>query len=714
MCQAGAFGRAPWLRRALVVLATAGLWAAAPGSARAEPRPAAGTAAEAVRYVMRVTVDPLTDGLRVSADVTLRCSAASGSVELALNRGLKISTVRDAEGHALRATRSGVQNSERFAVELGKPCAAGGEIELRFEYAGTVHPRPPFAATPDFLLLRDDDAWYPQAGVFDFAANDVTVRVPAGFEARTSGELAEQRPEGTTMVFHWKTAGPVDGCTLAVYLRPGRPPVTLDVALPAGPGAPASATRPFHITEICGGPVTDQPRAAPCGELARRAAEILRWYAQMLGPPAVGSLAILPAPSPSSSGIGYSAPGMLVVNDWAQQFSGDADAAPQFLPHEIAHQWFPNGVAPASASDGWLAESLAEYLAWRYLLAERPEAARVMVAEAMRDAVAYTPMRPLSLGLELLAGPWSAARATLYQRGMLVFRTLETVIDRERVDRVLPEFYKRYAGRKASIADFRGVCEGIAGRNLGWFFEYFIEGTQIPTIDLRRVESESPEVAAGEIVVQDFPAEGSVRVEMKVRTAKGRVDHSVATRGAVTPFTVNVPAPALGITLDPDLRILRWTPAAERSREQTAILSALPEVITPENLTAAIAIYRQALAADPEDASQRTQSLRERLGELESAKGETSAALSDLEAAINGHSIGPYETYLWRAKAYVYHGIAELHEGRAKEALADAQAAMALPRYVLLQSAPERAVESHGQRTLGELLETLTNAATRH
>ncbi|MBI3484713.1 MAG: hypothetical protein HY012_06125, partial [Acidobacteria bacterium] len=42
--------------------------------------------------------------------------------------------------------------------------------------------------------------------------------------------------------------------------------------------------------------------------------------------------------------------------------------APEFLPHEVAHQWFPIEVTLERQEDGWLAESLAEYLAWRYLL----------------------------------------------------------------------------------------------------------------------------------------------------------------------------------------------------------------------------------------------------------------------------------------------------------------------------------------------------------
>jgi tetratricopeptide (TPR) repeat protein len=339
-----------------------------------------------------------------------------------------------------------------------------------------------------------------------------------------------------------------------------------------------------------------------------------------------------------------------------------------------------------------------------------------MVEEATRDGVAYTPARPLSLGLELLAGPLSerGAHAALYQRGMLVFRTLETAIDRERVDRALTEFYKHYAGRKATIAQFRAACEEIAGRNLGWFFDYFIQGTKIPTIQLRRLPSESPGVAAGEIVVRDFPPEGSVRVEMSVRTAQGLVDHSVATRGGVTPFTVNIPAPALGITLDPDLRILRWTEAAERSKAQNAILAALPEPITRQTVAAAIGLYRRALAADPDDASLRGQSLHERLGELEWAHDEWNAALADLDAAINGHSLSPFETYLCRGKAYLYHGVVQLHERRPKEALEDARAGMNLPGVVLSQSLPETPIESKGERTLQQLLDILIQAATHY
>ncbi len=228
-------------------------------------------------------------------------------------------------------------------------------------------------------------------------------------------------------------------------------------------------------------------------------------------------------------------------------------------------QWFPGPIALKSDSDAWLKESLEEYLVWRHLLEKDPEAARRMVTEAMRDAIAHEPLRPLALGLRLLsAEPPQIARATLYSRGMLVWRTLETVIDRERVDRALREYSARHGGGSAGISDFRQICEQLSGRELGWFFEYYIRGTQLPQIELRRLPSQAPNEVAGEIVVRNVPPKFQVRVEMNLMTAAGRtIRHSVATRGQVTPFTVSMAEAVTRITLDPDWRILRETRPAD-------------------------------------------------------------------------------------------------------------------------------------------------------
>lgn len=206
----------------------------------------------------------------------------------------------------------------------------------------------------------------------------------------------------------------------------------------------------------------------------------------------------------------------------------------------------------------WLDESLMEYLAYRYLEEREPAEARRMLERALEESQAAEPLRPLALGARLyeLAGP-DAARAALRSRGMMVFRTLEAAIGRRRVDAAIKLLYERHRGAAATVEDFRAVCQETAGRDLGWFFRYYVEGARLPTVELRRLPALSPNEFAGEIVLGNVPEEFTLRVEMTLRTAEGAVEHSVATRGLRTPFTVTTASPVLGFTLDPHLRILR-------------------------------------------------------------------------------------------------------------------------------------------------------------
>jgi len=445
--------------------------------------------------------------------------------------------------------------------------------------------------------------------------------------------------------------------------------------------------------------------AENCRVVANRTAAIITKLSPLLGPFPAGRLKL--------SGDSHSLPGQIPASaDILRSSAGDL-YLPDLLPREVARQWLPYLDSRSSASDALLAEGLPEYLAWRSLRDAHPEVARALVAEALRDAVVAEPGLPAGASTGAAVGT-TAEQIAARQRGLLVLRTLETVIDQERVDRVLPQVVRRYPGGRFSVADFEKVCEEIAGRDLSWFFRYFFVDRGIPEIELRRLPSESPGIVAGEIVVRGLPPEGSVRVGMTVHTAQGSVEHSVATRGAVTPFTVNVPAPALDITLDPDQRILRWTDAARRSQAQSQMLAELPSPIARKNVAEAIALYRRALAADPENASLRAQSLSERLGELEWAHDEWAAALEDLEAAVNGHSIAAYETYLTRGKAYLYHGVVSLHQSRPKDALEDARAGLALPLAVLQQLLPREPIESRGEMSLQQLLKILQDAATRY
>jgi hypothetical protein len=521
------------------------------------------------RYVINVNFFPAKGFLHATARVTLTGAKCPGAIELELNPHLTILEIRDGLNHNLEFDRSRRLGSSKLAVRLVEPCDSSSKTALVFTYEGVLPPGPLDYITKDGILLRDESRWYPAMDFSAFTDNDITIRLPKGWMTlNNAGEETQKAvPEGE--VIRLRTFRAVSSRAIVAYRDAHAWSCDVDVQY-FPPEVPK-----FMISNISYCSALPGDRSG--GVFLDRIWGPVDFYRRLLEPvpyvrdPFHYTMRIVQGFPGQRGAIGYSAPGFLVVSEDIVKHAGEKDYVPEFLPHEIAHQWFPIEVTLALEEDGWLAESLAEYLAWRYLEVKSPDQARRMVVRAMRDALGPQPLLPLSRGLKLFGEEgWDVTHATLYDRGMLVWRTLETVIDRKRVDRALREYYRRYAGQSASIADFRKICEEISGRNLGWFFDYFINGTDLPEIELRPLPSKVPNEMAGEIRVKNVPPEFEVRVELLIDTARGPVNYSVATRGEVTPFTVAVPGPVLNVVLDPNSRILRRTGPAPKPSQPTS------------------------------------------------------------------------------------------------------------------------------------------------
>jgi tetratricopeptide (TPR) repeat protein len=624
----------------------------------------------AEKYEIEVRFEPEKSFLHAKATVSLRAEQKTETVELELNSRLSILEVSDAQGRKLEFRRSGRLGSSKLQVWLAEAAAAEQEIKLTFEYEGTLLRGALDYITKDGILLRDESRWYPAVDLSAFTQNDIVVTLPARWDVVSSGE--EINSTDAKGVRRWRTKAPVSSRSLVgAPERAWRCQTSAAMTTHFNIGPMRTDTNLRFGTAGC----MEKLKATP--DLLIKSQYVLSALSIITGDFRRRAYSIVQGFPGQQGAIGYSASGFLVVSEDIIKYHGYPGWAPEFLPHEIAHQWFPIEVTLALPEDGWLAESLAEYLAWRYLLEKEPEQARRMVQRAMRDALAPEPPRPLALGLQLFREPWNVAHSTLYQRGLLVWRTLETVIDRERVDLALREYYKRYAGRSASIADFRKVCEEISGRDLAWFFEYFINGTQIPEISLRRLPSDAPNVLAGEIMVKNVPPEFQVRVEMRVQTSTGPVDHSVATRGEVTPFSLNLAAPATQVTLDPDMRLLRWTEAARRNREQAKLLGQVSELEEGGEFSQAIEVCRQALALDPDDVAANQQQIRFVMGRMLYRAGKLAEAKREFGSALEQTSWDTMNTDFYRAWAHVYRARIAKRLGQIATAQKEAKAGLA-------------------------------------
>src|SRR5712692_3503193 len=357
-------------------------------------------------YQIDVAFQPEKGFLHARAAVTLRTAQVAQAIEFELNPHLTLQEVTDAQGRKLDFTRSQRLGSPKLSVRLAEPLAAGQEITLNFTYEGVLPPGRLDYITSDGILLRDESRWYPAVDLAAFTENRINISVPSRWRAITSGGPLGSIGAGLAANYSWKTFTPASSRSI--------------VAMPEQPQscvpAPVEKGGYQEIQPLSGcyvGPHEDNGKrmAAKVHELLERNGKAFATYASP-------ELYIVEGFPGQHGAIGYSAPGFLVVSEDVVKFFDYPGYAPEFLPHEVAHQWFPIEVTIARQEDAWLAESLAEYLAWRYLQETNPEQARLMVTRAMRDALGPEPLRPLELGLRLFAlENWEVTHATLYQRG---------------------------------------------------------------------------------------------------------------------------------------------------------------------------------------------------------------------------------------------------------------------------------------------------------
>jgi tetratricopeptide (TPR) repeat protein len=629
-------------------------------------------------YNIDVAFEPEKHFLRATAAVTLHIEEPAEAIEFELNRHLTLRRVTDPQGRSLDFIRSGRLTSHKLLVQLAEPAPAASTLVLTFTYDGSLPPAPLDYITTDGILLRDESRWYPATDLAAFATHTLAAELPENWHCIAAGRRDYHAPArgctwvATTAAPSRAFVGRKTGKTVSNPDRGG--PVVSGVGLLVALHIDIKHHREFNSVVQS---ITDAQ-----AYLAR----LLGVHAAPNGPAGPGQSRTLEVLQgfPGQIGIvGYSGPLFLVVSEDVAKWHGHPGFAPEFLPHEIAHQWFPIEVTLRSEEDGWLAESLAEYLAWRYLEQKQPDDARRMVERAMRNTLSSQPLRPLRLGLKLFAleDP-DVTHATLYQRGMLVWRTLETVIDRERVDRALREYYARHRGGPASISDFRRICEEISGRDLAWFFDYYLAGIELPAITLRRLPSNAPNELAGEIHIASVPPDFQVRVELRITTAGGVLNHSVATRGAVTPFAINVPAPVTALELDPRLRILRVTEPARRHRAQIAALeqSAIAEEAgsDQETLRELVALFESAIALDPENLAANHQLYYLQIGRLQFRLEDYDAAWAALDRALALESLDAMATDFHRAWARVYRARIALTRGDRAAARREIDAALAM------------------------------------
>ena len=409
-------------------------------------------------------------------------------------------------------------------IALPRTLAAGERFVLELAYEGALVDR--LRQTRDFVLLDTLD-WRPQHADNRTSRLETTFRVPERYRIASGGTLVDERVDDDTRIQRWATAGPV--------------------------GSMAFHYGDFEVTEVEGsaGPAlsvyTDRNhRGFSPGNRERTLADIagaIGLLAEYFGPFPHPSLLVTETETLS----GQAFPGLLFLSYQAfgDMHTGEAEL---FRAHEVAHQWWGAGVDWwRDYRDQWMAEGFSHYAAALYTLyglddpdqfADVIDAWRLDVLregqvgqgiglrhygyrpEALRWSEGHE-AGPLAVGYRLTStrprfGASIDHRILVYEKGGYVLHMLRSMLlDRETGDDArFRELMRGYAvahvGRVMSTRSFEDAVTEAFGEPMGWFFDQWVYGVDVPTyrVDLdvsRVVDRPAPFVLHGRIRQEDVP-----------------------------------------------------------------------------------------------------------------------------------------------------------------------------------------------------------------
>jgi hypothetical protein len=156
----------------------------------------------------------------------------------------------------------------------------------------------------------------------------------------------------------------------------------------------------------------------------------------------------------------------------------------RLLANAIAHQWWGVSVSPATKDDWWLVDGFSRYSEAMYV---ENAAGSAGLEEAVKDmsvgALAYDTV-PLSSASKL--DPFSTEFQSLVtDKGAMILHMLRWVLGEDKYNKTMREFAETYAGKAASMDDFRAIAEKNYGEQLTWFFSQWLDSTGAPEFKVK-------------------------------------------------------------------------------------------------------------------------------------------------------------------------------------------------------------------------------------
>jgi hypothetical protein len=636
------------LGRALVSLAVLLATFALPAAAAEKPR------IRVDDYQIEAELQPKTHKLVAHARVQFTALEDINVATFELNNALRPTRVLDAEGHALSAERVTQDFTVRVALPAG--LAKGASTVLTFDYEGALQsadesPVPGLKLAyvgEDTSYLLYAGRWFPVVdyGINRFTAK-ISVTVPAGMEVIGSGEQtsttampAGERPGQEAAGRRTRRREPE-----SEPMRPltGYKTVTFTYSKPSFPGTIIAGYFLESTSNAVGVNLKLYFKPAKNNLFAAysdTAAKEFQYFAARLGLPLTNNLNIVELPNDT------------VPAAWAPEIAALASrnlsekVNYRLLANMIAHQWWGVSVSPASRDDWWLSDGFARYGEASYVeFAAGPAAFEEVVKDLEVGALAYDTVPLASVGRLDVFSPEFQSLVT--DKGAIILNMLRWVIGDGPFDKTLQTFAAQYAGKSATVDDFRTLAEQNYGEKLTWFFIQWLNSTGAPEFKdkytvyrLGTPPCSDPKKCPGFRVVGEITQDLDLfrmPVELKIDTDGESESKRIEVVGTNSAYSIETFGRPRRIVIDPDNRVLKNSP---EMKVRASILRG-QGMVQQGDLAEALREFQKAL-----DANRNSSLAHYRVAEVFFLQQNYQAAANAYREALNGDG-EPRWTEVW-------------------------------------------------------------------
>jgi tetratricopeptide (TPR) repeat protein len=266
-------------------------------------------------------------------------------------------------------------------------------------------------------------------------------------------------------------------------------------------------------------------------------------------------------------------PGDTLPYAWAPEIAGLAGPSVtektnyRLMADAIAHQWWGVSVSPETKDDWWLTDGFSRYSEAMYV---ENAAGAAGLEEAVKDmsvgALAYDTV-PLSSASKLdIFSTEFQSLAT--DKGAMILHMLRWVLGEDKYNKTMREFATQFAGKAASMDDFKTIAEKNYGDQLTWFFSQWLDSTGAPEFKLKYTTYRLGGAVAeqtGEKKVPGFRVTGEISqdldlfrmpVDLRIDTDGKTENKRIEVVGTSSPFTIDTFGRPRRISIDPDHHVL--------------------------------------------------------------------------------------------------------------------------------------------------------------